>query len=158
MRGLKAGDLFEVSIDGTKQFIQYLSTDKSCLNGHVVRVFDHAVNLNEPYQLEELVKKPIKFYTHTILQAGVKLGVWKKVGNVPLGSNFNLPFFRHTEDARDPKIKKSNKWYIWQVNGSTIDIGQLTDDHAHLSVGGLTHPLDIVKRLKTGEDVLEYPL
>lgn len=158
MRGLKEGDVFEVSIDGTKQFIQYLATDKSCLNGQVIRAFDYTVNLNDSYQLSELVKRPIKFYTHTMLQAGVKLGVWKKIGNVSLESDFNLPFFRHTEDVRDPKIKKSNMWYIWQVNGLTIDIGQLTDDHAHLSVGGLTHPLDIVKRLKTGEDVLEYPL
>ena len=158
MRGLKEGDIFEVPTDGSKQFLQYIATDKSCLNGQVVRAFDYELRLNETCPLEELVKKSIKFHTHTMLQAGVKLNVWKKIGNVPLAKDFKLPVFRHTEDTRHPGIKKSYKWYIWEVNGPTIDIGELTDNYSSLSVGGLTHPLDIVKRLKTGKDVLEYPL
>jgi hypothetical protein len=38
MRGLKTGDIFEVSVEDTRQFIQYVVTDKSCLSGQVVRV------------------------------------------------------------------------------------------------------------------------
>jgi hypothetical protein len=107
---------------------------------------------------KEVIKKEVKFYTHTNMQAGVKLKVWKKVGNIPLEEEFDLPTFRHTEDTRDPNIKKSYNWYIWKVNVPTKDIGELTQSYTSLSVGGLTHPLDIVKRLKTGQDVFDYPL
>ena len=158
MRGLKVGDIFEVRIDGKSQFIQYLATDKSCLNGHVIRAFDYEIESDEAYSLEEIIKNYVKFYTHTNMQAGVKLKVWKKVGNIPLEGGFDLPTFRHTEDTRDPSIKKSYNWHIWKVNGPTKDIGELTQDYGNLSVGGLTHPLDIVKRLETGQDVMNYPL
>jgi hypothetical protein len=157
MRGLKEGDIFEVATDGTKQFIQYLATDSSCLNGHVVRAFDYEVGKGDAYSLDEVVKKPIKFYTHTIIQAGVKLNVWKKVGNVPLGKDFKLPKFRQSEDYGNPEIKKSYKWYFWEVSGPTVDIGELTDDYSRLSVGGLKHSLAILEWLKTGKDIFKYP-
>ena len=153
----KEGDLFEVIIDEKKMFFQFLAIDESCLHGDVIRAFDFESKCEDKISLVEIVKNNVKFYAHTSVKAGVKLGVWKRIDSIKLEQNFVAPTFRHTEDVADSSIKKSYNWYIWKVNGPTIDIGELTAEYASLSVGGLTHPFDIVERLKTGIDPFKYP-
>jgi Immunity protein 26 len=152
---IKIGDVFILKIKDRNFFFQFIGRDSSCLNADVIRIFD--LNLNKEANFKNLILRDIQFYSHTSIRLGIKLNLWKKIGNLTLEDNFISPTFRHTDDVANPSIKKSYRWYIWKVNGPTVDVGELTKDLKLLSVGGVTHPYDIVTRLETGKDMLDYP-
>jgi hypothetical protein len=149
---LSPGDIFEVLLkDSTKGYFQFIGKDNEYMAGHLVRAFDHILpSVNSPTTLEEIVNSNIKFYGYTRVFEGLKDGLWNKLGNVTIESNFQPPMFRQTPEAYSI-TKKSFKWTIFQAGSPGRKfIGELTDDYKKLNPAGIFPPSAIVKWIETG--------
>ena len=82
---INEGDIFEVPLDNnTKGYFQFIMLDLTQLNSEVIRVFRKQYPHDETIHLAEIVKDEVHFYAHVIIKFGVKMGLWKKIGNLPL--------------------------------------------------------------------------
>jgi|ERR1051326_5147081 hypothetical protein len=150
------GDIFEVPLqNGRKQFFQYVLKNLNQLGGNLIRAFDYECEVEKSVDTKELIKKPIKFYTHTMLLVGLKLGTWNKIGSEPIEKNFEMPTFRGTDDVYS-MTKKSYKWYIEKGDKITW-IGELKDEFKHLPTDGVNPPHLVVRQLETGNDGSKWP-
>lgn len=153
---LRSGDVFEVPIDGYKQFIQYVMDDSNMFGANVIRAFEFEIPSDEDVNLNDLLEKKIKFYTHTMIKGGLKLCNWKKIGNLPLEDSFSAPLFRATDDVYS-EVKKSSNWYIWRAGEESRRIGKLTQQYRSLDYGSVFHPIDIGEWLRTGSNGFMFP-
>ena len=158
----KIGDIFEVPlVEGTKRYLQYIVSDLTQLNSDVIRVFKQSFNLDDQPDLEEVVKGEIDFYTHTTTSAGVKLGLWNKVGKSKNVGNLDLLFRCARDDSRtpdEPMKKISTSWFIWRANDDEFTyVGKLEGDNRKAEIGLVFSPYNVLKRLNTGEHVPYYP-
>lgn len=146
------GDIFEVSLNNnTKGYFQYLCKDKSQLGGYVIRAFKKHYAMAEQPDLEQIVRDAVSFYTHTVLQWGIKDGVWKKVGQSSDTGNTSDILFRDTDDVGNPDIKVSKRWRIWRVNGPREYVGELKGENRGAEIGSVFPPSDIITRMQTGK-------
>jgi hypothetical protein len=153
---IKPGDVFETVVENKKRYLQYLINDDNCLNANVIRVFKYVGELNDHVDLQRIVQSSVDFFCHSYMKGGVSMNVWKKIGNAPLPKDFELPTFRQTNEVASV-VSKSYQWFIWKVGEQRRRIGELTDEYRALPVAGVTHPLDINKRIQTGINGFKYP-
>ena len=79
----KVGDVFCVKMDDKhKRYFQYIISDLTCLNSDVIRAFREVYSIDEETELSEIVKGEVDFYSHCMTSAGIKRGLWEKVGNI----------------------------------------------------------------------------
>ncbi len=156
MARLKPGDVFEVKIKGKKHYFQYLTNDSNCLNGNVIRCFDIKIDIEQPFDINSLINTKVSFFDHTLINLGIKLKFWEKVGNLPLPKDFKMPFFRSTPDS-GARVEKSYKWYIWEPSGEEIFIGELKQEYASLPYAAVSPPLVLVEQIETGIDKFKRP-
>lgn len=148
---ISSGDIFEVPLNnGKKGYFQFLYKDDYYMAGHVIRAFQYYIKQEQNIKVETLTNYSIKFIAHTRVFQGLIDGLWNKVGNIPIESDFEQPVFRQTNDTY-AKVKKSNNWFIWQFTpDNRTNIGELTDEFKNLPVSGILPPFAIVKWLETG--------
>lgn len=78
----KIGNVFSVKIDETsKKYFQLIAYDLTQLNSDVIRAFNRVYPADLSPALLEIVKGEVGFYAHCVTRAGVKLGLWEKVGS-----------------------------------------------------------------------------
>lgn len=77
----RVGDIYCVTLDDSKVYLQYVAKDETQLYSPVVRVFKKRYAPNEVVDLEDVVCGEVWFYAHTMLQAVLYEEYWKKVGS-----------------------------------------------------------------------------
>lgn len=150
----KIGDIFCVHIDeDTLKFFQYIISDFTQLNSDVIRGFKKAYSSNSKISLEEIVEGEVEFYTHTDTKAGIKMGLWGKVGNNPRVGDTTHIVFRSSRDLGNRKIdiQEMQNWYIWRINRPFQFIGNITPEIRRAEMGLVMSPYDIVEKLRTGK-------
>ena len=158
----KKGDIFSIKIDEDhKKYMQYIANDSTQLNSDVIRVFKKTFLINEMPNLDVVVNDDVDFYAHCVVNLGVKLGVWEKIGkNENLGSLESI-LFRGTKDyghrVGEQPIKISNNWYIWKINDIDFTkIGKI-GNYKKADIGIIVTPFDILDRIRFGKYVFFYP-
>lgn len=154
---LVVGDVFEVRMDAlTKRLFQYVATDASQLNSHVVRVYKKPYGLNELPDLRAVINGGVDFHAHVLLGIGIKQKLWQKVGHEqPLGAVDVL--FRDTNDYGNPEIKVSRNWYVWTVNAPFEKVGEFRPKYEAAEVGVVVPPDSLIYRMRNGKYDFVYP-
>lgn len=159
----KIGDVFSVKIDETsKKYFQLIAYDLTQLNSDVIRAFKRVYPTNLSLSLSEIVEGEVEFYAHCVTKAGVKLGLWEKVGSNKNIGETNYILFRDTNDygtkVGEEPIKISSDWYVWHINDRDFtDVGKLKGENRKAEIGIVVNPYDIVERIKTGKYNFFYP-
>lgn len=158
VRNTKIGDVFAVPIsENEKRYMQYIISDMTMLNSDVIRVFKKVYALDANPAIEEIVNDEVDFYAHCVTKAGIKMGLWEKVGNTPDVGQTDHIIFRDSWDYGNPKIKISNDWYIWKINEPTVNIGKLEEKYQQADIGIVFPPERIINKLRTGSYNIVYP-
>ena len=150
MKKIKLGDIVEIPLrDEKKAYGQYVYWDKKM--GPLLQVFD-LIGVNN-VRVEEIDNaKPLFPPVITGLNAAVRTGLWKIVGNLPV-KNFVYPGFIST--FFDDKTGKASIWYLWNGN-EEISLGnRLPKKYRKMEFLVVWSPLDVVERIETG--VYLYP-
>jgi len=156
MEDVVIGDLFFVNIDkSNKKYFQYIANDLTQLNSDVIRAFSKIYPIDANPDLLEIVNADVEFYAHCVTKWGLKLGLWKKEGNIQNVGEIDHILFRSSGD--EPKIKTSNNWWIWKINEPQKQIGRLTGENKLAEIGSVIPPDSIVHRIRTGEYDFVYP-
>ena len=159
----KIGDIFSVNINKkSKKYMQYIANDITQLNSDVIRAFKKTYTIDDNPSLEEIVKDEIHFYAHCVLKFGIKMDLWKKVGNNKDVVSLNNILFRGTKDyghkIGTELIKVSDNWHVWKINDDKFThIGNLIGNYKKAEIGIIVNPNDIVERITTGKYSFFYP-
>jgi hypothetical protein len=150
IRNTKIGDVFLARIDEThKRYLQYIISDLSQLNSDVIRTFKKKYTMDANPDLLEIVNDEIDFYAHCVTKAGIKEGIWEKVGNIPNIGTTDHILFKDKMDYTNPSI--TNDWWIWKINEEFIKVGKLKSEYKKAEFGLVFPPIDILYRLQTGK-------
>lgn len=106
---LTIGDIFEIPLtSGRVGFAQYVHKDNQM--GFLFQVFDHFADNTGQLSIESVVESlPLFPPIFTGIQAGIKLGLWKVIGNCPV-RNFSYPGFIST--ITTPDTLTATIWYL----------------------------------------------
>lgn len=159
----RIGDVFEVNISPErKKYFQLIAFDLAQLNSDVIRVFKKEYSTLASPECNEIVMGEVEFYAHTFARTGIKLGFWKKAGNVNRVGETEKILFRGTEDyatliGNEP-VAVSNNWYVWRLGDKQYtEVGILQGENRNAEVGLVFDPASIVHRVRTGEYPYTYP-
>src|SRR6266511_4283661 len=102
------GDVFEIPLsNGKKAFGQYVFRDSG--QGPLIQVFN--LISNKEINPKEIVKsKPLFPPVITGLFAAYRVGLWKKIGHIPV-KDFKYPLFIST--LLGNWNKKPRQWFLW---------------------------------------------
>jgi len=154
----KIGDVFSVQIDDrNKRYFQYIISDLSQLNSDVIRAFKKKYPLEKSPDLSEIVTDEIDFYAHCVTKAGIKRGLWEKIGNIPDVGVTDQILFRDSRDYGNPQIKVSNDWWVWKINEPFNSVGKLEGVTKNAYIGIVFNPKSIFDWLKKGQYGGKYP-
>ncbi len=144
---IQQGDIYEVPLgNGMKTFLQFVYSDEHNLGGHLVRIFDYEIDEKQNVNIENLYKCRIRFFEYTVVDLGVELGFWYKIGNMKIEDNFEEPLFKYCGDHQD--VEKSYNWYL--VKGDkTTKIGELPTEYKNLSDTSIKPPKTLIYKLLT---------
>ena len=135
--------------DEHKRYFQYIISDLTCLNSDVIRVFKKVYSIDEEPELSEIVKGEVDFYSHCMTSAGIKRGLWEKVGNIKEVGEIEHIVFKCKMDYTREDIE--DDWRIWRINQDIIRVGVLNDELKKSSfLGSVFTPENIINKLKTG--------
>ncbi len=158
---VKIGDVFAVRLDDNiKKCFQYVEIDRSQLDSPVIRAFKKAYPLDVMPDLAEIVADDVDFFAHVIVQWGLKMGLWEKVGHVDETGDPSV-LFRDTDDCGhkegEAPVRVSSNWYVWSVNEEFHHVGELKGENRNSEIGVVVSPPDIVHRMQTGKYGFVYP-
>ena len=152
----KLGDVFWVKIDSNnKKYFQYIISDLSQLNSDVIRAFKKIYPIDINPELTEIVNDEVEFYAHCVTKFGIKLGYWKKVGNIVDVGDFKKVLFRSSGD--NPQTLISENWWVWKINEDQKKVGKLIGENRKAEIGSVMPPDSIVHRIQTGNYDFVYP-
>lgn len=153
----KVGEVFSVSLDDNKLgYFQYLENDRTMLQSAVIRAFQGTFPQTDPQSLHEFVDLDTAFHAHVFLQAGVTLGIWRKVGRIPLPDLSDV-VYRASWDYSNPEVIVSKNWYIWRANEPYLEVGRLPAKYQSAEIGIVKAPQEIAARMLTGHYAGSYP-
>jgi hypothetical protein len=157
---VKEGDVFGADLGNHRmKYLQYVMLDPSEMNSEVIRVFKRESTPVTQPDLEIIAQSEVDFYAHVVVKWGVQMGLWQKIGHVPIENNFEPPYFRSV--PLTPKNMEGNKiifcktkdWQAWQAGQKFEDrkpIGYLNEETGKYHLGGVIPPAAIIERMKTG--------
>jgi hypothetical protein len=157
----KIGDVFSVKLDeSSKKYFQYIANDLKQLNSDVIRAFKEKYSFDVNPELSEITNGEVDFYAHCIVNLGVKLSFWDKVGKATdIGSMDVL--FRRTNDyglkLGEAPVLVSENWYVWKINEDFRHVGKLIGENKKAEIGLVINPASIVHRIRTGVYDIDYP-
>lgn len=157
----KIGDIFSAKLDEkSKKYFQFIASDMGQLNSSVIRVFRKVYPIDATPDLSEVVKGEVEFYAHCVINWGVKLGLWEKVGRNPNVGRLDV-LFRTSEDSGrrvgDPRVEVSESWWVWHLNEKHRSVGKLKGENQKAEIGSIIPPKSIVHRMQTGKYDFFYP-
>jgi len=148
---IRVGDVFEIPLsDGRKAYGQYVFKDKKM--GPLIQVFDliTAGEVQLDQVLEQLKRaNPLFPPVITGLFAAVRTGLWKVIGQVPVGE-FIYPRFVST--MHDEEYQAVSFWYLWDGEKSVRLGRKLPRKYRQLEFLVGWDPHDISHRIETGEN------
>ncbi len=156
---VKIGDVYCVEIEGKyKSYFQYIADDFYQLNSWVIRIFYKRYKIDENPSIEEIIDDKVVSYIHTTIAAGVKQGLWYKVGKAPeigLSSQKDILFGTTTHYARtlgEPDVDPANNWEIWHLGDlDATFVGFLPEIYwDKINDGALWPPIAILSIFKYG--------
>jgi len=159
----KIGDVFSVRINNTsKKYFQYVISDLTQLNSDVIRVFKKVHPIKSNPDLSEIVSGEVEFYAHCVTKLGLKMNLWKKVGNTNEVGNTTDILFRDTNDygskVGEKPIRVSQNWHVWRINDKDFTrIGKLDGENKKAYIGIVMNPLGIMEILKGNKYPINYP-
>jgi len=153
---IRLGDIFGVKCDDCYKYFQYVADDMTMLNSRVIRVFKEKYPSDEIPELTGVAQGEIDFYAHTSIKLGIKMGLWKKVGNAPVSGEIDV-IFRDSKDYGENKVTISERWYVWRINEDFRYVGKLEGENRKAEIGLIEPPIGIVERMKTGKYYGYYP-
>lgn len=163
---INTGDIFRVDLDnGKSRFLQYVMLDPSEMNSEVVRIFKYESKQTEEAELKDVVKSGVDFYVHVVVKLGIQLGIWTKVGNLPIENGFEPPRFRDVTPITDFIVNgqvqycETDAWVAWQAGQEFEDrktIGKLNERTEKYYLGGIISPYNILKWMKEGANTQPY--
>lgn len=109
----RINDVFEVELPDCKRYFQYLQSDLAWLGGNVIAIFKNKYDKSESPDLDDIVKGPVEYYTHTNVTFGINLGLWTRCGNALACSDLSDIYFRNYIDDEWIGLKC---WRVWRVN------------------------------------------
>ena len=157
----KIGDIFCAKLDNrTKIYFQYIANDLTMLNSSVIKVLKKIYDGDERFSMEDVVIDEIDFYAHVVIEWGIEMELWEKVGNdLDVGKTDVL--FRSTLDyghkIGEEPIKISHNWRVWKINEPFKNVGKLSGENRRAEIGIVLTPLDIIDRMRTGKYHFVYP-
>lgn len=159
----KVGDVFSAKIgDNTKRYFQYIGNDLTQLNSDVIRAFERVYLISANPDLKEIINDEIFFNAHCVVNLGLKMNLWEKVGHIVEVGNIQNILFRDTNDygtkIGETPIKVSNNWHVWRVNDKGFtDVGKLKGENRKAEMGLVVNPLGIIELLKGNKYPQNYP-
>jgi len=159
----KIGDVFSVRMNNTsKKYFQYVISDLTQLNSDVIRVFKKVYPIKSNPDLSEIVSGEVEFYAHCVTKLGLKMNLWKKVGNTNEVGNTTDILFRDTNDygskVGEKPIRVSQNWHVWRINDKDFTrIGKLDGENKKAYIGIVMNPLGIMEILKGNKYPVNYP-
>lgn len=164
MKKIQIGDVFSTQInDFEKKYFQYISKDINQLNSDVIKVFDNKYLIIEKPDYENLLNCKIGFFAHTFLTIGIKNGLFKKEGNMPVIDRIDKIIFRSTSDygtrIGEVPILKTNNWKFWNLEDNEINKFRMlkVDDFNSTYIGIVFNPSGILELLKGNKYPINYP-
>ena len=150
---VKIGDVIEIPLpDGRKAYGQYVFRDEKA--GPLIQVFDLIVK--DKASLAQIrYAKPLFPPIVTGLDAAIRAGLWRIVGNMAV-ENFVYPKF--IDPLYDSKADKVRTWYLWDGKKYHNLGRQLPNEYKHLEQLVGWDPNNIAKRIITGENPYDYIL
>lgn len=155
----KIGDIFELALQNDqKSYVQYIGNDKTQLNSDVIRVFKSRYSREEKVSLKAIVQDQVELYLHvTGVEFGVDDHTWTWFGHVEdLGSLHGI-FFKGSYDYGNPEIKKSERWYAWELNGPMVPFNEMKIESTTVNMGVVMRPKDVRAFMETGKLPFFYP-
>lgn len=162
-RKIKIGDVFSVQINADYvKFFQYIANDSTQLNSNVIRVFKNEYSINAVPQMVDIVNDTVDFYAHCMVNIGIKLAIWAKVGTISQVGDISQIMFRGTNDyghkRGEEPVNVSQNWYVWRINDPAFSyVGILDEKAKDAEIGIVVNPVSIVQRIRTGRYDFFYP-
>jgi len=157
----KIGDVFSVEINGKKKYFQHIANDQTQLNSNVIRAFKGVYPINAEPILSEIINDDVEFYAHCIIKLGIKMNLWKNIGNVnQVGDLENILFRGASDSGSKPgeQVKISTNWYVWKINDKNFTrVGKLNGEIRNADLGLVVNPYDVIERMGTGKYSFFYP-
>jgi hypothetical protein len=164
MKKVQIGDIFSTQINETeKKYFQYISIDVNQLNSDVIKVFDNKYKIFENPDYQDLLSCKVDFFAHTFLITGIKKGIFKKAGSMPVIDCMDKIIFRTTSDygtkIGELPILKTNNWKFWNLEDNEINKFRMlkVDDYDSTHIGIVFNPSGILELLKGNKYPVNYP-
>lgn len=141
----RKGDIYCVNISNQyKVYFQYVADDMTQLNSSVIRVFKTRHQSESSPTIEEIINDSIDFYAHTMINIGLKQGLWSKIGSSKDMGNIDNIGFKMLDSPKD------TSWYVWTINSPIEYHANLPSQYSHYDWGWVYASINIVKRIKDG--------
>ncbi|MDB5178576.1 MAG: hypothetical protein JWN01_519 [Patescibacteria group bacterium] len=155
----KVGDVFETS--DKKYFIQLATIDHIQLSSDVAAIYRVRPGLSP----SELAHEPVFFYTHTTLSAGVKQGLWSKIGRSAVQdiSRFRFKTYFGPDESEvmknfTPKARHHPHWAMWTpVDTEWQIISEKKGIKLDAETGGIVPAGWIIERINNDGREGEHP-
>ena len=154
---IRLGDIVGTKCGDYYKYFQYVADDMTMLNSRVIRVFKEKYSLDEIPELTETVQGEIDFHAHTSIKLGIKMGLWKKIGNAPVFGEVNVIFRRSKDYTEGNKVKVSERWEVWRIKEDFRYVGKLEGENRKAEIGLVKAHIGIIERMKTGKYHGYYP-
>ncbi|MFS2002026.1 hypothetical protein ACEN9F_00240 [Duganella sp. CT11-25] len=156
MKRTKIGDVFLVEAEKGNRYFQYLGNDSSQLGGNMIAAFVGNFE-GSPIEIAAVISQPVEFFAITTVTLGLKMQLWKHVGNA-LPVEHSHVLFRDTNDYGNPELASSDDWWVWSPNTKSKHVGPLVGEYRKSYIGVLAAPTNIAARLRTGKYSYSYPV
>ena len=142
---IKTGDVFKVNVNGQYDvYFQFVIDDTTQLTSSVIRVFGKHYEMDESPLMEDVVNDDVVFYAHTMLSAGIRQGLWQKVGKSKIKDNIDTIGFKMLNSPKD------FTWYVWKINSPIEYYDVLPANCLRYDWGWVYAPANLVKRIICG--------
>lgn len=141
--------------EATVGLLHYVGMDSTQLHSQVVRAYSCTHISTEVAEIARMTARPPDFSAHVALPAGVKRGVFSRVGFVPLREPC-VTWFRQANDYGNGSATSSD-WSVWCVGKPMTRIKALSKEQRSYEIGLVVNPFDVIHRLKSGRYAFFYP-
>lgn len=156
----KIGDVFQTQ---NGRILQLVAIDSIQLNSDVVAIYKPT----DDFTLEKLPAMPMDFYYHTTVSAGIKQGLWSKIGKAPVPDVSKLLFKQYFDqdaveilwenETPDPTIKhivSAPYWTVWSpVDKDWTYVTEVAGKRLQAEDSSITPPINIIHRINRLQDI-----
>jgi hypothetical protein len=157
---LEIGDVFQVSLEGGKKYMQFIADDWKQLNSSVLRVFKKLHSQETEFNVILIENDEEEFCVHiTDIKQGEKDGLWEKVANEEIVYKDKDIFFKGSYDYGNPEVKESKDWYVWRLGEEKSQEVSFDDEILHKAyIGTISQPQHVFEMVEhNGEFQGFYP-